>query len=183
MPETSWDHPLSSSIRLQVANPIEHLGCNKLPIMETGTSKEQKVTMSALKGLVSVSFCVILCQQSTRTKTESHLLTSTRRPQQKAAPLCEKYSKTCVTYVIGTVVSVVWNFIHTAVLLNATACNHIKIGHRDTHQKGLQKDEDKSSIRQHKLNQFWFPSYVFKPVVQIATTWTSPSRCRSMRAK
>ena len=102
--------------------------------------------MSALKGLVSVPFCVILCQQSTRTKTESHLLTSTRRPQKKAAPLCEKYSKTCVTYVIGTVV---WTFIHTAVLLNATACNHIKIGHRDTHKKGLQQDEVESSIRQH----------------------------------
>ena len=54
----AWDILGPSSIRLQVANPIEHLGCNKLPIMETGTSKEQKVTMSALKGLVSVSFCV-----------------------------------------------------------------------------------------------------------------------------
>ena len=133
--------------------------------------------MSALKGLVSVSFCV----SNQHEKTESHLLTSTRRPQRKAAPLCEQWSQTCATYVvIGTVV---WSFIHIAVLLNATALTcfkHIKTGRKETHRKKCKRDE--SSIRQQKLCHFWFPSHVFK-YVTCATTWTGPSRCRSMRAK
>ena len=90
--------------------------------------------MSALKGLVSVSFCV----SNQHEKTESHLLTSTRRPQRKAAPLCEQWSQTCATYVvIGTVV---WSFIHIAVLLNATALTcfkHIKTGRKETHRKNV----------------------------------------------
>ena len=133
--------------------------------------------MSALKGLVSVSFCV----SNQHEKTESHLLTSTRRPQRKAAPLCEQWSQTCATYVvIGTVV---WSFIHIAVLLNATALTcfkHIKTGRKETHRKKCKRDE--SSIRQQKLCHFWFPSHVFK-YVTCATTWTGPSRCCSMRVK
>ena len=117
--------------------------------------------MSALKGLVSVSFCV----SNQHEKTESHLLTSTRRPQRKAAPLCEQWSQTCATYVvIGTVV---WSFIHIAVLLNATALTcfkHIKTGRKETHRKKCKRDE--SSIRQQKLCHFWFPSHVFKHVLQ-----------------
>ena len=108
------------------------LSAHKLPIMKPAkvTSKGHGVRV---EGFVSVSFRV----SNQHEKTESHLLTSTRRPQRKAAPLCEQWSQTCATYVvIGTVV---WSFIHIAVLLNATGFKHIKTGRKETHKKKIAK--------------------------------------------